>query len=97
MLRCQQSHNKLARYLAWSEVGAPPGDPTENWIASKDGVNAYRDVRNDAAILCRDGHVVAVAAFTELGDHAVTGEHPGDVLLGRIGAAIWDWLGEDSA
>lgn len=97
MLRCQQSHNKLARYLAWSELGAPPGDPKRNWIASKDGVNAYHGVRNDAAIVCRDGRLVAVAAFTEFGDHAVTGEHPGDVLLGRIGEAIWDWLGENSA
>jgi beta-lactamase class A len=94
ILKLQQSRDKLARDLPWVELGIIPPGPHENWIASKDGINIYRGVRNDVAIFHRGNHEVAVAAFTELGETGVTGDHPGNVLLGRIGLAIWDWTGE---
>jgi beta-lactamase class A len=94
ILKLQQSRDKLTRDLPWIEFGFIPPGPHENWIASKDGINMYRGVRNDAAIFHRGNHEVAVAAFTELGETGVPGEHPGNALLARIGLAIWNWMGE---
>lgn len=93
ILKLQQSRDKLPRDLPWIELGLIPPGPHENWVASKDGINMYRGVRNDAAIFHRGPREVAVAAFTELGQTGVPGEHPGNALLARIGRAIWDHLG----
>lgn len=94
ILKLQQSRDKLPRDLPWIELGLIPPGPHENWVASKDGINMYRGVRNDAAIFHRGAREVAVAAFSELGQTGVPGEHPGNALLARIGRLIWDWMGE---
>lgn len=94
ILKLQQSRDKLPRDLPWVELGIIPPGPHENWVASKDGINVYKGVRNDTAIFHRGTREVAVAAFTELGQTGIPGEHPGNALLGRIGLAIWEWMDE---
>lgn len=92
ILKLQQSRDKLPRDLPWVELGILPPGPHENWVASKDGINMYRGVRNDAAIFHRGAREIAVAAFSELGQTGVSGEHPGNALLAHIGLAIWNWI-----
>lgn len=94
ILKQQQSRDKLSRDLPWTEVLTLPPGPYQSWVASKDGIHAFRGVRNDTAIFHRSDREVAIAVFTELGETGVPGDHPGNALLGRMGRAVWDWLGE---
>lgn len=92
ILKLQQSRDKLARDLPFTEIFTLPPGPAEAWVASKDGINSFRGVRNDAAIFHRASREIAVAAFTELGQTGVTSDHPANALLARIGLSIWDWM-----
>jgi beta-lactamase class A len=88
-LRRQRHRDKLSRNLPWDELNMLP-NPTENWVASKDGVNAFNAVRNDAAIMHGPRGEVAIAAFTE----GCGGSNPGpndagSILLGMIGELVW--------
>jgi beta-lactamase class A len=89
ILRRQRNRDKLSRNLPWDERNMLP-NPADNWVASKDGINAFNAVRNDAANMHGPRGEVAIAAFTEGCGGSNPGPNPeGNILLGEIEELVW--------
>ena len=89
ILRRQRGRDKLSRSLPWNALNILP-NPRDNWVASKDGVNIFNAVLNDAAIMHGPRGEVAIAAFTECkGRVSMDPNHEGSTLLGQLGELAW--------